>query len=144
MVAYGFKSFFAPQIEDGTKTHTIRGNRRRHAHPGEPVQLFTGMRTRHCRKIIADPICRSVLPIIIVSCDLIDIGIAYIEINGTPLRRDEIEAFAACDGFDPSRLAGLAPARLIGATARETMGRFWRDQNPGTRFEGVIIKWSPC
>lgn len=116
MVAYGFKKFFAPQILDGSKTHTIRGHRRRHAHVGESVQLFTGMRTRHCVKIIADPVCVAVLPIVIMSSDLLSAGIAYI---------------------------GLAPASLIGETARETMGRFWRSENPGSRFEGVIIRWRP-
>lgn len=143
MVAYGFKKFFGPQIEDGTKTHTIRGHRRRHAHPGEQLQLFTGLRTVHCRKIIDDPICIKVLPIVIMSTDLIGSGIAYVEINGTPLRYDEIEAFAVSDGFAPERLRGLAPAKLIGSTARETMGRFWAENNPGSRFEGVIIRWSP-
>ncbi len=141
MVAYGFKPFFGPQIADGSKTHTIRGHRRRHAHVGEPVQLFTGLRTRHCRKIIPDPVCVAVLPILIMSSDLIDAGIAYVEIDGIPLRRDEIEAFAISDGFAPERLAGHAPAKLIGKTARETMGRFWAANNPGTRFEGVIIRW---
>lgn len=141
MVAYGFKKYFVPQIEDGSKTHTIRGNRSRHAHVGELVQLYSGLRTRHCRKIIADPVCVAVAPIIIMSSDLIDAGIAYIEINGRPLHREEIEPFAASDGFDPARLAGLAPKKLIGATARETMGRFWRDSHGGSRFEGVLIKW---
>lgn len=76
-----------------------------------------------------------------MSSDLIEAGIAYIEIAGRPLHRDEIEAFAVSDGFDPARLQGLAPAKLIGASARETMGRFWAAENPGSRFEGVIIKW---
>jgi hypothetical protein len=143
MVAYGFKPFFGPQIEDRTKTHTIRGNRRRHAHVGELVQLFVGMRTRHCRKIISDPTCIAVLPIVIMSSDLLDAGIAYIEIDGRPLHRDEIEPFAKSDGFDPARLVGLAPSRLIGATARETMGRFWRESHEGSRFEGVIVRWNP-
>lgn len=141
MVAYGFRPYFASQIEDRSKTHTIRGNRRRHAHVGEPIQLFVGMRSRHCRKIIADPVCAAVLPIVIMSSDLLDAGIAYIEIDGRPLHRDEIEPFAISDGFDPARLAGVAPARLIGATARETMGRFWRENQEGSRFEGVIIRW---
>lgn len=141
MVAYGFKRYFAPQIEDGSKTHTIRGHRRRHAHPGEAVQLYSGMRSSHCRKIIADPVCISVLPIVIMSSDLLSAGIAYIEIDGRPLHRDEIEPFAISDGFDPARLRGLAPASLIGETARETMGRFWRAGNNGSRFEGVIIRW---
>ncbi|NSZ48472.1 ASCH domain-containing protein [Agrobacterium vitis] len=143
MVAYGFKKFFAPQIQDGTKTHTIRGHRSRHAHVGEPVQLFQGLRTQHCRKIIDDPICVAVLPIVIMSSDLIDAGIVYIAINGQPLRRDEIEPFAASDGFDPIRLKGIAPAKLIGATARETMGRFWRDSHDKNIFQGVLIRWEP-
>lgn len=141
MVAYNFKKFFAPQIEDGSKTHTIRGSRRRHAHVGEHVQLFTAMRTAHCRKIIADPVCAMVIPVVIISSDLIDAGIAYIEIDGRPLHRDEIEPFAASDGFSPTRLVGLAPPSLIGTTARETMGRFWRATQTGSRFEGVLIRW---
>jgi len=141
MVAYSFKRYFAPQIEDGTKTQTIRGHRQRHAHVGEPLQLFVDMRQSSCRKIIPDPVCTAVLPIVIVSTDLLDVGIAYIEIDGRPLHRDEIEPFAMSDGFDPARLVGLAPAHLIGATARETMGRFWRDHNQGSRFEGVIARW---
>lgn len=141
MVAYGFKKYFSFQIEAGLKTHTIRGHRRRHAHTGEPVQLFEAMRTRHCRKIITDPICCAVLPIVIMSSDLLTAGIAYIEINGTPLHRDDIEAFAISDGFAPDQLRGLAPAAMIGASARETMGRFWRANNPGSHFQGVIIKW---
>lgn len=143
MVAYSFKRYFAPQIEDFSKTHTIRGHRSRHAHPGEAMQLFVGMRTRHCRKIIPDPICSAVLPIVITSSDLLDVGVAYIEIDGTPLHRDEIEPFAMSDGFSPSRLAGLAPADMIADTARATMGRFWRASHGGTHFEGVIIKWRP-
>jgi hypothetical protein len=141
MVAYSFKTYFAPQILDFSKRHTIRGHRRRHAHVGEPVQLFTGMRTRACRKIMPDPICIAVLPILIMSSDLIEPGLAYIEIDGRPLDRDEIEAFAVSDGFSPDRLRGLAPAKLIGATARETMGRFWAAENPGSSFQGVIIRW---
>ena len=141
MVAYGFKKYFAGQIEDGSKTHTIRAGRSRHAHPGEALQLYVGMRTCHCRKIIPDPVCIAVLPIVIMSTELISAGIAYIEIDGTPLHRDEIEPFAISDGFAPERLRGHAPAALIGPTARETMGRFWRANHAGSRFEGVIIKW---
>lgn len=101
------------------------------------------MRTRQCRKIIDDPTCLSVTPIVIVSSDLLFAGIAFIEIDGRPLHRDEIEPFAAADGFDPARLKGLAPASMIGATARETMGRFWAAAHRGTRFEGVLIRWRP-
>jgi hypothetical protein len=97
--------------------------------------------TRSCKKIMPDPVCVAVLPILIMSSDLIEPGLAYIEIDGRPLNRDEIEAFAALDGFDPERLRGIAPDKMIGDTARETMSRFWAAENPGTTFHGVIIRW---
>lgn len=141
MVAYGFKKFFSPQIEAGIKTHTVRGDRRRHAHPDEPMQLYEGMRTRYCRKIIADPVCVAVLPIVIVSSDLLECGLAYIEIDGCPLHRDEIEHFARADGFAPEWVSGRTPY-LKAETARENMGAFWRHHHAGvTRFEGKLIKW---
>lgn len=59
MVAYNFQSRFAGPIKRGEKSHTIRKNgKRRHARPGEPLQLYTGMRTKSCKKIIVkDPVC---------------------------------------------------------------------------------------
>lgn len=53
MAAYNFKSQFVPKIESGEKTQTVRRiGKRVHAKPGQPVQLYTGMRTKKCRKII--------------------------------------------------------------------------------------------
>ena len=60
MVAYSFKKRFADLIVDGRKCQTIRAHRRRHALPGERVQLYVGMRTKQCRKIIDDPLCLKV------------------------------------------------------------------------------------
>jgi hypothetical protein len=102
------------------------------------------MRTKHCKKIMDDPVCVAVRPIRIMFSDLIDEGIASIEIRGRQLCRDEIEAFAVSDGFAPERLSGLAPRRLIAVTARETMSRFWASENRGPMFEGVIIEWRPA
>lgn len=47
MVAYNFQARFAPLVESGRKTITIRtrGTARRHARPGDRVQLYTGHRT---------------------------------------------------------------------------------------------------
>ncbi|WP_319775512.1 ASCH domain-containing protein [Breoghania sp.] len=134
MVAYNFVAVLAPQIEARTKTQTVRANRRRHARPGEPVQLYTGMRTRSCRKLIApDPICRCVRPITIDVTDLIAAGIAAIAIGGDFLTFDEIEQFARADGF--------APEFWGGTDARENMGAFWRRFHGNGRFEGVLIEW---
>ncbi|MEO0853724.1 MAG: ASCH domain-containing protein, partial [Cyanobacteria bacterium J06648_11] len=65
MVAYNFRSEFADAVADGHKPHTIRAPRQtRHARPGEPIQLYTGMRSKQCRKLLTpDPICVAVLPI---------------------------------------------------------------------------------
>jgi hypothetical protein len=46
MVAYSFAPQFIDTIRSGTKCQTIRPiGKRRHARTGEPVQLYTGMRT---------------------------------------------------------------------------------------------------
>lgn len=142
MVAYSFKSFFAPQIASGEKCQTIRSDRPRHARPGERVQLYQGMRTKHCRKIIDDQICTKVLPIEIAISELINELVASVVVDGIHLHRDEVEQFARADGFAPELLGDLIPAKLRGRTARETMGRFWVANHPGvTTFAAVLIKW---
>src|SRR5579859_6979563 len=79
MVAYSFRPRFVAaikiglglpvQIEDRDpesttmllpKRQTIRAvGDKRHAQPGEKIQLYTGMRTKHCRKI-GEAVCVSV------------------------------------------------------------------------------------
>ena len=59
MVAHGFKARFGPPICAGIQDRTIRADRKRHARPAEPVQLFTGMRTKH-RREIGEPRCEDV------------------------------------------------------------------------------------
>lgn len=150
MVAYSFHRIFAPQVAALTKRQTIRADRRRHARPGEPVQLFTAMRTRQCQKLVdRDPTCSSVLPIAIEVTTLIDEFIASIEIDGRSLHRDEIEPFAAADGFAPIDFGWWQPPALVGqrlqaATARSNMGVFWLKTHGVGRFTGVLIKWDPA
>lgn len=63
MVAYNFQTCFADAVSNGQKRQTIRALRKdnRHAKPGDRLQLYTGMRTKHCRKLIdPDPICACV------------------------------------------------------------------------------------
>ncbi|MEH3091997.1 MAG: ASCH domain-containing protein [Agrobacterium cavarae] len=144
MVAYGFKSFFAGQIENGHKRQTVRSERGRHARPGERIQLYVGLRTKHCRKIVADPLCTEVRSIEIGISSLVDEIIVSIAIDGVRLRRDDVEAFARADGFAPEYLGNSFPAKLYGRTARETMGRFWIDAHPDlSTFTGVLISWQP-
>ena len=53
MVAYNFKERFAQAVEDGDKLQTIRAVRKRngHAKVGDVIQLYTGQRTKDCRKL---------------------------------------------------------------------------------------------
>ncbi|WP_291208909.1 hypothetical protein [Hyphomonas sp.] len=122
MVAYSFKQRFADPIEQRTKLQTIRLDRKRHARKGEELQLYQGMRTRHCR-LLRRATCTLV-------CD--------IEINWKPpviIRLDKfivlaergmLEDFARKDGFED-----LADMRA-----------FWEAEHPGlTIFRGKLIRW---
>lgn len=96
MVAYNFQSRFAGPIKRGEKSHTIRKNgKRRHARPGEPLQLYTGMRTKSCKKIVAkDPVC--------VFCKTIRIYIGESTIYGIPKRSRllmALKALQTCTSF---------------------------------------------
>lgn len=138
MVAYSFKPLFVPQIITGQKLQTVRGHRSRHARPGEAIQLYQAMRTRDCSKIILDPICTTVLPIVI-SFDSAGTGIDWLEIDGTEVPANELEAFAHADGFGPEHVA------LGGSTALENFLLFWNAAHAQlAQFEGVLIRWEPA
>lgn len=112
--------FVAP-ILAGTKPQTIRADRKRHAREGETLQLYTGMRTRHCR-LIGRAICASVQPIRI-EVDNAVIGFA----SGLTLTTiAELDAFAATDGFQS----------WFG------MREFWKLHHPlVSTFSGIMIRW---
>jgi hypothetical protein len=132
MVAYSFQKCFAPEILDGIKRQTIRADRRRHARPGEEVQLYTGMRTKQCR-LIGRAVCTDVQPIVLSfnDADLRTEGFslpsrAY-ESERDPWGNERArDRFAVSDGFED-----WSELRL-----------FWRIHYPGVdRFEGVLIEW---
>ena len=132
MVAYSFQTRFAPDIQSGWKTHTIRGQRKRHARPQERLQLYCNMRRADCFKIRTDPVCTFVDPISITYHDE-----AIVMIWTGPDMQDEIlpedfDLFARLDGFSSARdmhqfwLAQGAPL-FAGAVMRQ--------------FDGFIIGW---
>ena len=128
MVAYSFKKQFGPQILAGTKAQTIRADRKRHARTGEMVQLFTGMRTRQCRRL-GESQCVEVLPVRFAfskrgAAELMQVGERYLVTSA------QMNAFAQADGF-----ADL-----------EAMAGFWWAEHPPEAgnvltFEGVLIRW---
>lgn len=121
MVAYSFKGRFAEPIVAGTKRQTIRAPRRRHARPGEALQLYAAMRTKHCR-LIANAKC---LDVIDVELDLVAGEVhagGVIVVN----RESGADEFARLDGF-----ADWSDLRA-----------FWAKEHPGVdRFQGVLIRW---
>ncbi|MCU0946779.1 MAG: hypothetical protein MUF47_00795, partial [Porphyrobacter sp.] len=120
-----------------TKLQTVRGHRRRHARPGEPIQLYTAMRTKHCRKIVdVDPICIRLWDIRIVVDPSDRRLISNMEIEGIWQAPWDIEAFAQRDGFTACE----------GKSATRRMGEFWlKSHTAGSDgridFSGVCIRW---
>lgn len=73
MTSLGFKARFAELVERREKRQSIRANGDRFRVGGR-IQLYTGMRTKVCRKLAADdPVCVSVEPIIIAA-DFVALG----------------------------------------------------------------------
>lgn len=157
MVAYSFKSAFVEDIAAGLKCQTIRLPRPRHARPGERLQLFTGMRTKHCRKIIPDPVCIGVDQLII---DTRSGRLDHLEINGCviDLASAEADAFAVADGFGkpprtirPIEIFAIwfAVADGFGRPARtlrpiEIFAIWWRTvHGPALHPDLSLIRWEP-
>ncbi|MFW5497739.1 MULTISPECIES: hypothetical protein [unclassified Maridesulfovibrio] len=124
MVAYSFKLQFAEDVESGKKKQTIRADRKRHARPGEAVQLYTGMRTKKCRKLVdPDPICTAVRDIEIASIyDFADVRVAGVNLVGA----ERLTAFALADGFD----------------SIDEFVAFFKKEH-GLPFRGVLVEWEP-
>ena len=95
MVAYTFQARFAAAVEAGEKAITIRTiGQRRHARIGERLQLYTGQRTRACRKLVdPDPVVTGVQPITFQ-------GGGRVWIKGHDWLTDpEVKILARLDGF---------------------------------------------
>jgi hypothetical protein len=129
MVAYSFKKQFGPPILTGIKAQTIRADRKRHARPGEELQLYTGMRTKHC-KLVARVPCIAVEPVRLVFS-----------------RRGASELFRVADQLIPPA-AMERFAQADGFPSVEAMARFWWAEHPPEEgdtldFTGVVICWTP-
>ena len=148
MVAYSFKKRFVDRILSGLghyehidgmipapKRQTIRAvGKRRHAKPGETIQLYTAMRTKQCRKI-ADAKC--------------------IAVRGVHLKWSEWQSFFTFDVWEPEpnkfrRHGDLLAidnmdefARADGFENFADMEKFWRETHGTMTFEGLLIQWEP-
>ena len=129
MPAYNFQSRFADAVQHGEKRQTIRAiGKRRHAIPGQPIQLYTGMMHKTCQKLITpDPICTDVQRVRIEKfpakskhdCDFFQMYL-----DGKAMFRHEVRELAVKDGFN----------------SPEDFFQFF-DKTHGMPFEGVLIRW---
>ena len=126
MPAYNFKKQFAPMVESGLKRQTIRLPRKRPTRVGDTLYLYTGMRTKQCRKLRVEK-CTSVWTIEIATPSDISLW-DYDAFTRSPwlLRYDDMLALANADGFE-----------TIGA-----MTDFFAAQY-GLPFTGRVIRWLP-
>ncbi|MHA7818008.1 MAG: hypothetical protein ACX93N_16160 [Pseudohaliea sp.] len=116
MPALNFKPEFVPAIEADEKRQTIRPKRKWPIRTGDSLYLFTGMRTRSCRRIG------------VATCLLErDITIkenGTILVEGQAIYRRSAERLAIADGF-----SGL-PALLD-----------FFERQYGLPFHGQLIEW---
>ncbi len=128
MPAINFQSQFAAKVEAGTKNQTIRKARKLPIKVGDTLQLFTGQRTKDCRKLKVVT-CTGVEPVKMYEhVEQLSFGknVYYrINVNGTYLDGKWIQySFALQDGF-----------KDIGTMFD------WFEKTHGLPFTGVLIKW---
>lgn len=128
MVAYSFKAQFRPPILAGTKRHTVRNDRKRHARPGEELQLYTGMRTRQCL-IIGRAICEDVRSISLWFDEDPEMEGIVTPGFGYP---GGLEGFAIADGFESWA--------ALKAFWRANHPSIWKPDGSAT-FDGKLIMW---
>jgi hypothetical protein len=123
MPAYNFLPRFAPLVESGEKRQTIRAvGKRRHARPGDLLQLYTGQRTAFCRKLVSpDPVC---IAVHLVDIHAISPLCCEMFLDGRLLYLREVVEIAKADGF---------------AGSTEFFNFFYDVHD--MPFHGVLIKW---
>jgi hypothetical protein len=91
--ALNFKARFAPMVEDGSKLQTLRAPRGdgRDPRPDDRLYLYTGMRTKACRKL-GDAICTNVRAITLTDGAIVMAGNALTD-------PEDLDWFARLDGF---------------------------------------------
>lgn len=119
MAALNFHERFADKVESGEKTQTIRAFRKIPIKVGEILYLYTGLRTKHARKL-GEGKCTS-NGVIEIRSDAI-----YIRRRSSKvwIGGKKLDQFARSDGFE----------------SWEDMKKWWLNVH-GLPFTGNIIEW---
>jgi uncharacterized protein YqfB (UPF0267 family) len=115
MVAFNFSPQFAEAVAAGRKTQTIRQKAR--AKAGQALQLYTGQRTKDCRKL-ADAVC--------IDCTYVGLTARGVTLGDTSRFHGNQDDFARADGF-PDYAA---------------MWKWFSERYETNSFTGYIIRWS--
>ncbi|MGB9154390.1 MAG: hypothetical protein WCD70_15030 [Alphaproteobacteria bacterium] len=118
MTAFNFRPIFVPKILSGEKLSTIRSTKR--CEVGDTMQLYTGQRTKACRKLM-DVTCIGVAPIILSAAVMWRLG----EITGNVHPMSALLLHAQ-EGF---------------ANMKEMLD-FFREEY-GLPYRGFIHAWKP-
>lgn len=115
-----FKKQFASAVETGAKLRTIRQHRKdgKRIQPGDTLKLYTGLRTRGARLLLAATATR------VMSVQL-QVPARELIIDGRLLDIAEKTEFARADGFE----------------SFADMVAFFRDQYMVETFEGYCVEW---
>lgn len=153
MPAYSFQQHFVPYVLNGSKPHTIRKRRLKgFAKKGDTLYLYSGLRTKWCKKL-REEICTKAVTIIIT---VTDIYICSFRLNDAQaeelqqelnngkeplwlapaLTRKKADKLAWRDGFryEPTGVAFIKNFEMMLRWFRKT------HQLP---FIGDIIYWNP-
>ena len=116
MPMYNFQKQFVPAVESGEKRQTIRARRKNRPQVGQTAYLYTGARTKACRKL-GEAEISFVAPVFILK-DELAMGSATIR------DKNELQFIAKQDGFE----------------SWEAM-RDWFKKTHGLPFKGDLIRW---
>jgi hypothetical protein len=114
MVAINFSPQFAAEVASGRKTQTIRRSAR--ARAGQALQLYTGQRTKDCRKL-ADAIC--------IDCTYVGLTERGVTLGDASRFPGNIDDFARADGFENYA----------------AMWKWFSERYETNSFTGHIIRW---
>lgn len=129
----GFKRRFAPFVEDGTKTHTIRGLRKITPRVGEIAHCYVDPRQKTMRLLGRWPIVR--VEQIVITEFLNPMIPLAVSVSGILLTADETQQLFWCDGFrDAVDDFTRYPAITLAA-------QFWKEQLKAGAFRGHLIHW---
>ena len=120
MPSFNFQKQFADDVESGVKRQTIRGKRKNPPRVGQTAHLFTGLRTKNCRKLGAHRI--NTVADVVIHSDCVLIRQCWWQT--VLVRKKKLNEFAVADGFkDWNQM------------------RAWFQKTYSLPFGGDLIKW---